>query len=140
MRGYWRDPIIWLLVVVAVVVKIAYNLALHPDGHPPSSFVIDEREYFSAAHMLVEGRGFSFFDTALWVRPPLYVVSLAAVMKVASSDYLPALVFQSILSALTLLPLGWLAFRVGQPSRCPPDGTARISLPASYVVRRVTSL
>jgi 4-amino-4-deoxy-L-arabinose transferase-like glycosyltransferase len=112
MRGYWRDPIIWLLVVVAIVVKIGYNLALHPDGHPPSSFVIDEREYFSAAHMLVEGRGFSFFDTALWVRPPLYVVSLAAVMKVAGSDYLPSLVFQSILSALTLLPMGWLAFRV----------------------------
>ena len=112
-KSYWRDPLIWLLVLAALVVRIAYNLALHPEGHPPSTFVIDEREYFSAAHMLVEGRGFSFFDTALWVRPPLYVVALAGVMSVAGDGYVPTLVFQSLLSALTLLPLGWLARRAG---------------------------
>jgi 4-amino-4-deoxy-L-arabinose transferase-like glycosyltransferase len=110
---YWRDPVIWFLVAAALVARIVYNLALHPDGHPPSSFVIDEREYFSAAHMLVEGRGFSFFDTALWVRPPLYVVALAGVMAVAGDGYLPSLIFQSLLSVLTLLPLGWLAWRAG---------------------------
>jgi 4-amino-4-deoxy-L-arabinose transferase-like glycosyltransferase len=99
--------------VAALVLRIAYNLVLHPDGHPPPSFVIDEREYFGAAHMLAEGRGFSFFDTALWVRPPLYVVALAGLMTVAGDSYLPSLVFQSILSALTLLPLGWLAWRAG---------------------------
>lgn len=113
MRGnYWRDPILWLLVVLAFVVRVAYNLALHPDGHPPSHFVIDETEYFGAAHMLAEGRGFSFFDTSLWVRPPLYVSSLACVMSVGGDSYVPSLLFQSALSALTLPALGWLAYRV----------------------------
>lgn len=107
----WRDPVIWLVVIVAFLFRLIYNVALHPDGHPPSSFVIDEREYFSAAHMLVEGRGFSFFDTALWVRPPVYVLMLAAVMKVAGISTLPTLLVQSILSAFTLLPIGWLAFQ-----------------------------
>lgn len=111
--SFWRDWAIWILVVAAFAVRIAYNLALHPDGHPPKTFVIDEREYYGAAHMLYEGRGFSFFDSALWVRPPLYVASLAGAMMVGGDGYLPALVFQSLLSALTLPALGWLAFRAG---------------------------
>ena len=111
--SYWRDPLLWLLVILAFVVRIAYNLALHPDGHTPKTFVIDETEYFGAAHVLAEGRGFSFFDKALWVRPPLYVASLAAVMSLAGDAYMPALIFQALLSALTLPALGWLAFRVG---------------------------
>ncbi len=112
-NSYRRDPLLWLLVALAFIVRIAYNLALHPDGHPPGSFVIDETEYFGAAHVLAEGRGFSYFDTALWVRPPLYVASLAVVMRVAGDGYIPALIFQALLSALTLPALGWLAFRVG---------------------------
>src|SRR5438552_11939976 len=110
--NYWRDLFIWLIVATAFVLRIGYNLALHPDGHPPNAFVIVEREYFSAAYMLAEGRGFSYFDTALWVRPPLYVAALAGVMKLARCDYFPTLLFQSLLSALTLLPVGWLAFRL----------------------------
>ena len=110
---YWRDPLIWIVVVLAVLIRIAYNLALHSNGHPPGSFVIDEREYFGAAHMLSEGRGFSFYDTALWVRPPLYVASLAAIFTLGGDAYLPTLIFQSLLSALTLPALGWLAFVAG---------------------------
>jgi 4-amino-4-deoxy-L-arabinose transferase-like glycosyltransferase len=110
---YWRDPMIWAVVVLALLIRVAYNLALHANGHPPTSFVIDEHEYFGAAHMLVEGRGFSFYDTALWVRPPLYVTSLAAVFALAGDSYLPTLIFQSLLSALTLPALGWLAFLIG---------------------------
>jgi 4-amino-4-deoxy-L-arabinose transferase-like glycosyltransferase len=111
--SYWRDPLLWLLVILAFVVRIAYNLALHPDGHPPKTFVIDETEYFGAAHVLAEGRGFSFFDKALWVRPPLYVASLAAVMSLAGDAYMPTLIFQALVSALTLPALAYLAFRVG---------------------------
>jgi 4-amino-4-deoxy-L-arabinose transferase-like glycosyltransferase len=110
---YWRDPLLWLLVILAVVVRVAYNLALHPEGHPPKAFVIDETEYFGAAHVLAEGRGFSFFDSALWVRPPLYVASMGTIMAILGDSYVPALVFQSLLSALTLPALGWLAFRIG---------------------------
>jgi 4-amino-4-deoxy-L-arabinose transferase-like glycosyltransferase len=105
-----------LLVLAALAIRIAYNLALHPDGHGPASFVIDEREYFGAAHVLAEGRGFSFFDTALWVRPPLYVMFLAAFVRFFGDNATPVMVAQSALSAATLLPLGWLADRLGGPS------------------------
>jgi 4-amino-4-deoxy-L-arabinose transferase-like glycosyltransferase len=69
--------------------------------------------------MLAEGRGFSFFDTALWVRPPLYVMMLAGVVRFVGTSYLPVLLLQSLLSAATLLPLGWLAWRIGrrEPAR-----------------------
>src|SRR6266849_1593001 len=94
-----RDPMIWALIVAALLLRIFYNLALHLGGHPPSSFVIDEREYFGAAHMLAEGRGFSFFDTALWVRPPLYVIFLAPLVGLFGTDTTPVLLAQSALSA-----------------------------------------
>lgn len=108
---YWGDPILWAILALALALRIGYNLALHPDGHPPSSFIIDEREYFGAAHVLGEGRGFSFFDTALWLRPPLYVAFLSALIPSAENTHLVMLA-QSALSAGALLPLGWLASRV----------------------------
>ncbi|MFL5733160.1 MAG: glycosyltransferase family 39 protein, partial [Chloroflexia bacterium] len=107
--------LIGLIVVLGLFFRIGYNLALHTDGHPPSSFVIDEREYFGAAHVLAEGRGFSFFDTALWVRPPLYVLFLALFAGLFGSNTLPVMVAQSVLSAATLLPLAWLASLLGGP-------------------------
>jgi hypothetical protein len=112
-RRLWRDPVIWALVILGLAIRVVYNLALHPGGDLTSTFIIDEREYFGAAHMLAEGRGFSFFDAATWVRPPLYVMMLAFVMTVGGISYGPALWLQALLSAATLLPLGWLAWRVG---------------------------
>lgn len=108
---YWRDPTVWLLVVGALLFRLLYNMALHPDGHPPTSFVIDENEYFGAAHTLAEGRGFSFYDTFIWVRPTLYTVLLGGLFRLYDTaySYLPVLVVQSVLSALSLLPLGRLA-------------------------------
>lgn len=112
-RHIWRDPVIWALVALGLAIRVVYNLALHPGGDLTSTFIIDEREYFGAAHMLAEGRGFSFFDTATWVRPPLYVMLLAGVVSVAGTSYVAALWLQALLSAATLLPLAWLAWRVG---------------------------
>jgi 4-amino-4-deoxy-L-arabinose transferase-like glycosyltransferase len=104
--------VIWGIVAAAFLVRVLYNLALHPGGDTFSPFIIDEREYFGAAHMFAEGRGFTFFDTAMWVRPPLYVALLGLIFELAGSSYLPVLLLQSLLSAATLLPLGWLAHRV----------------------------
>lgn len=101
----------WLLTLGALLLRILYNLALRPDGHPPVSFVIDEREYFGAAYMFAEGRGFSFYDTFVWVRPSLYTVLLGGILRASGMAYLylPVLLVQSVLSALTLLPVGRLA-------------------------------
>jgi 4-amino-4-deoxy-L-arabinose transferase-like glycosyltransferase len=110
--AFWRDPVICLLVGAGLLMRLGYNLALHPDGREWSSFIIDEREYFGAAHMLAEGRGFSFFDTAMWVRPPLYVVFLALTMAWSGTSTVPVLVVQSLLGAATLLPLGLLAHKL----------------------------
>src|SRR5439155_20520799 len=52
------------------------------------------------------------FYTALWVRPPLYVLLLGGIVRFAGTNYLAPLLVQSLLSALTLLPLAWLACRV----------------------------
>ena len=109
-RTIWSDPVLWGIILFALLFRIGYNLALHAGGHGPASFVIDEREYFGAAHVLVEGRGFSFFDTALWVRAPLYVIFLA---PLAGTDTTPVMIVQSLLSAATLLPLALLAYRLG---------------------------
>jgi hypothetical protein len=112
-RRIWRDPVVWALVALGLALRVAYNLALHPAGDLTSTFVIDEREYFGAAHMLAEGRGFYFFDTATWVRPPLYVMLLAFVMSVGGTSYVAMLWLQALLSTATLLPLAWLAWRAG---------------------------
>src|SRR5687768_17250436 len=63
--------------------------------------------------MLAEGRGFTFFDTALWVRPPLYVALLGILLLVGKTAYLPVLLVQSILSVVTLVPLGLVAYQRG---------------------------
>ncbi|HET9495323.1 MAG TPA: glycosyltransferase family 39 protein [Chloroflexia bacterium] len=109
---FLRDVVVWAAVLLALAIRIGYNLALHPDGHPPAQFVIDEREYFGAAHVLAEGRGFTFFDTALWVRPPLFVAALAALYRLFGTGYLPVLVFQSLAGAAVVLALAYLAYRV----------------------------
>ena len=106
------DLVIWLIVLAAFLIRLLYNLALNPGGRGPASFVIDEAEYFGAAHVLAGGRGFSFFDTTLWVRPPLYVLFLGAAIRWFGLNSLPLLVVQCALSALTLLPLGWIAARI----------------------------
>lgn len=108
---YWRDPTVWLLTLGALLLRILYNLALYPDGHPSVSFVIDEREYFGAAYMFAEGRGFSFYDTFVWVRPSLYTALLGGILRASGMAYLylPVLLVQPLLSALTLLPVGRLA-------------------------------
>ncbi|MDQ6694671.1 MAG: glycosyltransferase family 39 protein [Chloroflexota bacterium] len=108
-----RDPWLLIIVLAAFLIRVGYNLALHPAGHAPASFVIDEREYFGAAHMLVEGRGFEFYNTALWVRPPLFVLLLAGVQRLAGLDYVAPLILQSLLGAFTLLPLAWVGRRLG---------------------------
>lgn len=109
----WKDPLVWVLLLAALAFRLLYNLALHPDGHPPLDFVIDEREYFSAAHVFAEGRGFAFYNDFIWVRPPLYVLFLGLLFEVGGGyQYLAVLVTQSLMSVASMLPFGLLAAEV----------------------------
>ncbi len=112
--SFWKDPLTWALVVAALAFRVFYNAALHTDGHTPLDFVIDEREYFSAAHMLAEGRGFAFYNDFIWVRPPVYVLFLGGLFSLGggSYHYPTVLLAQSLISAISLLPFGWLAAEV----------------------------
>ncbi|MEA2574354.1 MAG: hypothetical protein QOH93_1652 [Chloroflexia bacterium] len=112
--SFWKDPLTWALIVAAFVFRLVYNLALHQAGHTPLDFVIDEREYFSAAHTLAEGRVFAFYNDFIWVRPPLYVLFLGGMFALGGGNYqyFPVLFVQSLLSALSLLPFGRLALQV----------------------------
>ncbi|HEX8231065.1 MAG TPA: hypothetical protein VF826_17390 [Chloroflexia bacterium] len=112
--SFWKDPLTWALLVAAFAFRVLYNAALHTDRHTPLDFVIDEREYFSAAHMLAAGRGFAFYNDFIWVRPPVYVLFLGGLFSLGggSYNYLAVLVAQSLISAVSLLPFGWLAAEV----------------------------
>ncbi|MDQ5825237.1 MAG: glycosyltransferase family 39 protein [Chloroflexota bacterium] len=112
--SFWKDPLTWALVVAAFAFRVFYNAALQTDGHTPLDFVIDEREYFSAAHMLAEGRGFAFYNDFIWVRPPVYVLFLGGLFALGggSYHYPTVLLAQSLISAVSLLPFGWLAAEV----------------------------
>ncbi|HEX8599601.1 MAG TPA: hypothetical protein VF952_13935 [Chloroflexia bacterium] len=112
--SFWKDPLTWALVVATFAFRVFYNAALHTDGHTPLDFVIDEREYFSAAHMLAEGRGFAFYNDFIWVRPPVYVLFLGGLFALGggSYHYPTVLLAQSLISAVSLLPFGWLAAEV----------------------------
>ena len=109
----WKDPLVWVLLLAALAVRLLYNLALHPGGHLPLDFVIDEHEYFSAAHVFAEGRGFAFYNDFIWVRPPLYVLFLGLLFEVGGGyQYLTVLVTQSLMSVASMLPFGLLAAAV----------------------------
>jgi 4-amino-4-deoxy-L-arabinose transferase-like glycosyltransferase len=107
--AFWLDPVLWGIVAGAFVLRVVYNLALNSHNDPALFLVSDEREYFAAAHMFAEGRGLSFYDTFVWVRPPLYPLVLGSIFRMFGTGYMPTLLLQSLLSAATLLPLAWLA-------------------------------
>ena len=72
-----RDRWLWAILAGALCLRLAVRwLAPHAD------FLGDEREYYSAAAVLADGRGFAFIDDTLWVRPPLYVLLLAGLFRV----------------------------------------------------------
>jgi 4-amino-4-deoxy-L-arabinose transferase-like glycosyltransferase len=48
---------------------------------PRQGFVIDEAEYYQIGSILADGRGWAFYDTATWVRPPLYVLMLGGIFR-----------------------------------------------------------
>ena len=102
----------FLILFVALVVRFGAWWTL-----PYNDWISDEGEYWAAAVWLAEGRGFAFFDGWIWTRPPMYVLFLAAHVKLFGSTALwaPRLT-QALLSTLMV----WLTMRVGR--RLAPAG------------------
>jgi 4-amino-4-deoxy-L-arabinose transferase-like glycosyltransferase len=89
----------WLpaILLVGVVLRlVALWLGPHPD------WLGDEREYYSAAAILADGRGFAFIDQSVWVRPPLYIVLVAALFRLFGTGLTAVFVVQTALGLGTI--------------------------------------
>src|SRR5690348_12257745 len=110
------DPVLAVILAGALLVRLGYGLfaglGTPPEGRP---FVIDEQEYYLAAHMLANGHGFSFYDTFAWTRAPLYPLFVALIFRLGGVQVAPVLGVQAALSTLTLYWLATLAGRVAAP-------------------------
>ncbi|MCL5256407.1 MAG: glycosyltransferase family 39 protein [Chloroflexi bacterium] len=94
----WRYR--WLLAIIAVGLFLRVGMAMYLAGR---DFVSDESEYFGAALSLAQGRGFSFFDSGPWLRPPVYIVFLAIPIKLWGPQVTPILAIQHGISVLTIV-------------------------------------
>jgi 4-amino-4-deoxy-L-arabinose transferase-like glycosyltransferase len=94
-------PSSFILLALAVRLYVLWQT-------PRTGFVIDEREYYQLGVMLAEGRGWAYFDTSLWVRPPLYPLFVAAIFKVFGYNLLWLRLIQIALSVGTV----WLLSRI----------------------------
>ncbi|HEY8599275.1 MAG TPA: glycosyltransferase family 39 protein, partial [Thermomicrobiales bacterium] len=97
IRALMADP--WLVVILLVALALrllVWWLAPHTE------WLGDEREYYSAAAILADGRGFAFFDQSIWLRPPLYIVGIAALLRLFGQSLTPVWLIQIALSLGTV--------------------------------------
>lgn len=76
-----RDRWLWGALAVALLLRLAVRWVA-----PAADLLGDEREYYAAAAVLADGRGFSFVDQSLWIRPPLYIVLVAGLYRLFGPD------------------------------------------------------
>jgi 4-amino-4-deoxy-L-arabinose transferase-like glycosyltransferase len=76
LRALLTDRWLPAIVLLALALRLLVRwLAPHAD------WLGDEREYYSAAAILADGRGLAFFDQSIWLRPPLYIAGLAILFR-----------------------------------------------------------
>src|SRR5215211_3117417 len=103
-------PISILLLACVLRVSVWWIL-------PYRDVISDEGEYWAAAAWLAQGRGFSFFDNWIWTRPPLYIVFLAAHIRLfgITAMWAPRIT-QTILSLLLVFLVMRLAQKLSPPA------------------------
>lgn len=76
---------------------------------PYRSQISDEAEYLGAASWLARGRGFSFFKEWIWTRPPVYVLFLAAHIRLfGPENVVPIRISQALIGSLSVgLVMAW---------------------------------
>jgi hypothetical protein len=116
---------------VALVLLVAFGLRLAAWWILPyRGFISDEAEYLAASAWLAEGRGFSFFRDWIWTRPPLYVMFLAAHIKLFGPETLwPIRVSQALLSTASV----WLTMNLGA-ALAPPERSRHVMLTTGWTM------
>src|SRR5689334_25431570 len=69
---------------------------------PRTGLVSDEGEYLSAASWLAQGRSFSWYQSYLWTRAPIYPLFVAAHLRLFGDGLAPVYATQTILSLLNV--------------------------------------
>jgi hypothetical protein len=78
---------------------------------PRMGLVSDEGEYLSAASWLALGRSFSWYQSYLWTRAPIYPLFVAAHLRLFGDTLTPVYITQTILSLLNVALVYLLAQR-----------------------------
>lgn len=99
-----------LVLAVALALRLALWAAL-----PRENLVSDEPEYLAAASWLAQGRGFSFYDGWPWLRPPLYLLFLAPLLRSFGLDLAPIRLVQVLVSLTVPALVSMLARRALGP-------------------------
>ncbi|HEX9371433.1 MAG TPA: hypothetical protein VF897_10515 [Roseiflexaceae bacterium] len=90
---------------VALIAALLVALALHAllwGRVPRTGLISDEGEYLSAASWLAHGRGFSWYQSYLWTRAPVYPLFVAAHLKLFGDALTPIYVTQTLLSLVNI--------------------------------------
>src|SRR5690349_1590739 len=90
-----------LPLLVVLLLALALRLLLW-NRIPRSGLISDEGEYLSAASWLVQGRSFSWYQSYLWTRAPVYPLFVAAHLRLFGDTLTPIYVTQTILSLLNV--------------------------------------
>ncbi len=90
--------------------------------------ISDEAEYLAAASWLADGRGFSFYKEWIWTRPPVYVLFLAAHIRIFGPENLvPIRISQALIGSLSVgLVMAWAGLLA------PPAVRRRVMLLAGW--------
>src|SRR3954447_16550237 len=92
-----------ILAPLLLVLLAALALRLLLWGRiPRTGLISDEGEYLSAASWLAQGRNFSWYQSYLWTRAPLYPLFVAAHLRLFGDTLAPIYITQTILSLLNV--------------------------------------
>jgi dolichyl-phosphate-mannose-protein mannosyltransferase len=106
---------LFIILAVALVARAAYWLLVMPAAD--RGLVVDEPEYFAGAVVFASGRGFSFWDTFLWTRTPLYPATLGFTFQLfGHDDLLPVHLLQLALNLASIAVLYLLTRRTFGPT------------------------
>jgi hypothetical protein len=101
----------FLPLLFTLLVALALRLLLW-GRIPRTGLISDEGEYLSAASWLAHGRGFTWYQSYLWTRAPVYPLFVAAHLRLFGDTTTPIYVTQTFLSLVNVALVYFLARRL----------------------------